>query len=1281
MSELDHDNPTVPEISSNAPPSRHSTPAQERWQFWIDRGGTFTDCLGRHPETGEIITVKVLSSDRAPLIGIRRILALAGELKTGRRETDPGPAAESAAIPPCEVRMGTTIATNALLERHGASMALVVTRGFRDLLAIGNQARPEIFALDINKPELLYREVVEVTARADADGAIVEQPDLDALETELRAVRQRGATSLAVVLLHAYRAGELENRIGEVALRAGFDHVSLSHEVASEIGMVGRGDTTVVDAYLTPLIRAYIASLESELPGSRLRIMQSSGGLTDAARFRGRNAVLSGPAGGVVACAHVAEAAGDSATVRAARTSVQAIGFDMGGTSTDVSCYRGDFERDYETVVAGVRLRAPMMAIHTVAAGGGSLCRYNGFRFTVGPESAGADPGPLCYGDPEASELAISDINVALGRVAADRFPFTLDRARVDAALDDLVATLAAQGQEYTPSAIAAGFFAIANASMAEAIRQVSVARGRDVRDYALVVFGGAGGQHACPIARQLGIRTLIFDRFAGVLSAYGMGLADVTWHGEADAGRIDLDDKLASRLLPDYLELERRGAAVLESEGFEPDHITSIWRMDLRYRGTDTPLTIQLAERAPGTDDTTGPPSRRAGDAALDVATLRREFEAEHRELFGYTRPEHTIESSAVRVEVIGRLHREATTPRAAVEPGEPPLDDTFIEPEIRPLRYSAMWTGTEFADVPVIRREDLVPGARLAGPALILEDTGTIALDPGFELQVGAEHRIIIRDTTPEVALASEHRSSHGDRDDDDAGAIVADPVRLEIFNNVFMSIANQMGESLRRTAVSTNIRERLDFSCALFDASGGLVANAPHIPVHLGAMGESIKGVLAAHPEPPPGAVYAINDPGAGGSHLPDITVITPFHDDAGEIVFFTASRGHHSDIGGITPGSMPPFSTTLAEEGAVFRALPMVRDGRFDEDAVRAVLTEGPFPARDPDGNIADLQAQIAANQAGVRLLGQLFERYGRATVMAYMGHVQANAAAQVAAEIARIPDGDHHFADGLDDGTVIAVTLRVAGDRMRVDFTGTGPQVSGNLNAPRAVTVAAVIYVLRTLVGAPIPLNNGCLEPVEISIPPGSVLDPDPGCAVCGGNVETSQRVVDVLLGALGKAAASQGTMNNLTFGTDRFGYYETIAGGAGATGNRPGASGVHSHMTNTRITDPEVLETRFPVRLIEFSLRRGSGGDGRHPGGDGVIREYELLEPMRISILSERRERPPFGLAGGEPGAQGRNLHNGRDVGGKASFSADKGDRIRIETPGGGGFGRTGDAR
>jgi 5-oxoprolinase (ATP-hydrolysing) len=1186
-----------------------------RWQIWIDRGGTFTDCLGLDPATGHLHTEKVLSSDRAPLVGIRRLLGLG----------------ERAPIPPCDVRMGTTIATNALLERRGARTALLITRGFRDLLAIGNQARPRIFELAIHKPELLYERVVEVGARADAEGRALERPSAQELETQLAELYAAGVTSLAVVVLHAYRAPELEREIEAAARAVGFHDISLSSEVAAEIGIVGRGDTTVVDAYLTPLIRGYVRGLLDELPGSSLRIMQSSGGLTEATRFRGKNAILSGPAAGVVAYAHIARACGYE----------RALGFDMGGTSTDVSCWGGEYEREYETEVAGVRLRAPMMAIHTVAAGGGSICRYRGFRFTVGPESAGADPGPLCYGSPRARELTVTDVNLVLGRVSGERFPFALDREASLRGLRALTETAARDGHDASGDEVAAGLFAIANANMAEAIRQVSIAKGRDARDYALVVFGGAGGQHACPIARQLGIRTLIFDRFAGVLSALGMGLADVTWHGEADAAHRPLDGALPAALARDTARLAAEGRRVIEDSGVPAAAVEVVRRLDLRYAGTDTAISV-----------------RTDGDASrdFDPVDARRAFEREHAALFGYTRPDHPVEAVALRVEVIGRDHP------AHLEPAEIPAD---AQPPLpRPARTQRMWTGAGFEDVPVYAREALPAGVRLSGPALVLDDTGTIALDPGFELEMRAGGRAIVRDVAPDAAAVAGRGTD-------------VDPIRLEIFNNLFMSIATQMGTALQRTAMSTNIRERLDFSCAIFDPEGQLVANAPHIPVHLGAMSETVKAILEAHPSPSPGSVYAANDPDEGGSHLPDITVVTPVFDDRGELMFFTASRGHHADVGGITPGSMPPFSQTLEEEGVVLRALPIVRGGRFDEAAVLEALARGPYPARNPRENIADLQAQIAANHTGAALLRRLTREVGLDTVLAYMGHVQDNAAARVAAEIAAIEDGEHAFEDALDDGTPIRVTLHVRGDRMRIDFQGTGPEVDGNLNAPRAVTMAAVIYVVRALVGAPIPLNSGCLRHVEVSIPERSVLSPGPARAVAGGNVETSQRVVDVLLGALGLAAASQGTMNNLTFGTEAFGYYETIAGGAGATRDRDGASGVHTHMTNTRITDPEVLEARFPIRLRAFSLRPGSGGAGARRGGDGVIREIEALEPLRVSILSERRLRQPFGLAGGEPGAAGANLHNGRDVGGKASFEVAPGDRVRLETPGGGGFGRS----
>ncbi|MCA9593704.1 MAG: hydantoinase B/oxoprolinase family protein [Myxococcales bacterium] len=1169
-----------------------------RWQFWIDRGGTFTDCLGVPPDGGPLVVAKVLSSDRAPLVGIRTLLGL--------KESDP--------VPPCDIRMGTTVATNALLERRGTPCALCITEGFGDLLDIGTQARPDLFALNIEKPARLHRAVLEVAARSDVEGRTLSRFDATRVRTDLDALHQRGIRSVAIVLLHAYRAFGLEQELAALALDVGFEHVAISHEVAPELGLLARADTTVVDAYLTPLIRRYVATLLAELPNCTLAIMQSSGGLTDAHRFRGPAALLSGPAGGVVALAEIARQTGQA----------RVIGFDMGGTSTDVSRFDGEPERVYETEISGVRLRAPMMRIVTVAAGGGSICRLDGHRLVVGPESAGATPGPVCYGHAEAAEPTITDANLVLGRLLPDRFAFPLDRERAEGALAVLASRLGDKSREE----LAEGFFHIANTNMAEAIRQISVARGYDTRDHALVVFGGAGGQHACALAKRLGMTTVLFHPLAGVLSAWGIGLAPESWHGDVDAGRRTLSDDDLAALAPALSELAARGKAALG----RPD-ARVVQRVDLRYRGTESSITLELA----------------------GAAALRAAFDREHERQLGYARPDAEVELTQARVEV-----------RAESRPLDlPPLAPRPASKAI--ARHRLFLDGAFVDDVPVFAREDLGAGQRISGPAVILEATGTIVVDPGFELTVRADGVLSAESQRPDGEAPELALVGHGD---------APDPILLEIMSNLFMSIAEQMGQALRRTAISTNIRERLDFSCAIFDETGGLVANAPHIPVHLGAMGESVRAVIAAHPDFRPGDVFVSNDPAAGGSHLPDITVVSPVHDEGGACRFFTASRGHHADVGGITPGSMPPLSRRLAEEGVVFRNLRLVRGGRLDHAALAAVLEGGPWPARDPATNRADLDAQIAANQRGAGLLAELTARYGLATVQRYMRHVQDDAAARVGREIARLGDGAHAFTDAMDDGTPIVVTLRVHGSRMVVDFAGTGAQVDGNLNAPHAVTVAAVIYFLRTLVGAPIPLNSGCLRPVEIRIPAGSILSPDPERAVAGGNVETSQRVVDVLLAAAGRAAASQGTMNNLTFGNERFGYYETIAGGAGAGPDFAGASAIHTHMTNTRITDPEVLESRAPVRLLRFAIRRGSGGSGQFPGGNGVVRELEALAPLSVAILSERRERSPFGLAGGEAGARGANLWNGRNVGGKATFDVAAGDVLRIETPGGGGFGK-----
>ncbi len=1181
------------------------------WQFWIDRGGTFTDCLGRDPDTGQIQVLKVLSSDRAPLVAIRRILNLA--------EAEP--------VPPCQVRMGTTVATNALLERRGRRCALVITRGFGDLLRIGTQARADLFALHIQQPTVLYDRVLEIDARAAPDGSVLARPDPTALRDSLAALVADGFDSVAVVVLHAFCAGELEREIGRTAKRVGFEHVALSHELAAQQGMLGRGDTAVVDAYLTPLLHEYLAWLQRELPGSTIRLMQSSGGLAPRANFRGPAAVLSGPAGGVVACAHIAGQTGLD----------ELIGLDMGGTSTDVCRVADGLEQVYESETAGVRLRAPMLAVHTVAAGGGSICRFDGQRFVVGPQSAGAEPGPLCYGRSGARELTVTDVNLFLGRVLPDRFPFPLDRKRVITALTEL-AERAGYGAQLARAA--AGFHRVANERMAEAIKQISVAKGYDVRQHGLLGFGGAAGQHACGIARCLGMRTVVFHPYAGVLSAYGMGLAATSWHGEQDVGRQPLSVLSLEGAVEHARRLSRQGRETLLADGFAGHELVTSVQLELRYRGTETSLSITW-----GSD----PMSEVAlvTDQAM-VATLSDSFARAHQRLFGYRRDGHRIEQVNVRVTVSAR-HSPPPETEIAPGPGPAPV-----------LRSSDLYTGEGFESVNVYLRERLGAGHRITGPAIVIEPTGTVVLDPGFELEVDRFGRLLLHD---QLQLAPA------------ALTLERDPVQLELFVNQFTSVAKQMGNVLRRTALSTNIRERLDFSCALFDRRGELVANAPHVPVHLGAMEQSVKAVIAAHPEMQPGDAFITNDPAQGGSHLPDITVVSPVHDRRGQRCFYVASRGHHADVGGQTPGSMPPDSQRLEHEGVVLRATRIVRHGRLDETLLRRLLSAGPWPARDPAQNVADIEAQLAANSFGRRLLGEMTEKFSAAVVAAYMDYVQDNAAQKVAEAISQLADGVYGFTDQLDDGTPIQVALRVVGSSLEIDFTGTGKEVSGNLNAPRAVTIAAIIYVLRLLVGQPLPLASGCLRPVTLHIPPASVLDPSPECAVAGGNVETSQRVVDVLLGALGLAAASQGTMNNISFGTDAYAYYETIGGGAGAGPDFPGASAVHTHMTNTRITDPEVIEARFPVRMLEFSVRTGSGGKGYQPGGDGLVRRFETLEPMTLSVLTERRNRGPYGLCGGEPGQPGRNTVNDVDIGAKATVQMAAGDRVCIATPGGGGYG------
>ena len=1201
------------------------------WQFWIDRGGTFTDCLGLAPD-GAVHTTKVLSSDRAPLEAVERILEIAGAN---------GDAKEGARI-----KLGTTVATNALLERRGVPTALLTHEGLSGVFDIGTQERPDLFALEITRAPRLQHWRLEVPGRRGADGSVVEPVDLDRARVVLEAARSEGARAVAIVWMHAHLDPADELSLARVARAVGFEHIVCSHELAREIGFLSRGETTIADAYLTPLLRGHVDALARGLPEAELHFMQSSGGLTDGERFRGPNALLSGPAGGVVATGRVARAAGFD----------RAIGFDMGGTSTDVSLVEGDrLDRAFESEVGGVRVKAPMLRIHTVAAGGGSLCRFDGIRLTVGPESAGSDPGPLCYavrgadGQPKATELAVTDINLALGRVMTDRFPFRLETAPVTRALGAMRDALAKAGFERTEEEIAAGFFEIANASMAQAITEVSVERGADPRDHVLVGFGGAGGQHVCAIARRLGLSEILLHPYAGLLSAYGIGIAPASWDGQRDGcGRRllpegALEDSIASEWA--LLEEEGRAALAIENVGRGEQRVER--SLDLGYVGTDTSLAVV---------------------AHGEGAAWRAAFEQEHRSRFGYVREERDIEVKAVRVRLVGM---EGRAPQLRAPEGAPAP---------KPLRTAHAWfPGLGRVEAPVYEREALRPGDRLEGPALVLESTGTVVVDPGFTLAV--DEALVFRLS---VVSADDRRA--------DVDLDQADPVRLEVLGNRFMSVAEQMGAVLRNTSVSTNIKERLDYSCAVFDRDGGLVANAPHIPVHLGAMADTVEAVRARFSEMASGDVFVTNDPFAGGSHLPDVTVVTPvFLEGAPAPSFYVASRGHHADLGGKTPGSMPPDSTCLEEEGVLIEAFPLVRAGRFDEERIREILGRGPYPARRPDDNVADLEAMVAANRAGGALLVALVGEVGADVVQVTMAQLQQAGATKVARELAKLAPGEHVFEDALDDGTPLRVRLGVThaedrdvdplAARMTIDFAGTGPAQAHNLNAPSAVVRAAAIYVLRSLVDERIPLNGGCLAPVEVCIPSGSLLDPPRGSAVVGGNVETSQRVVDVLLGALGRAAASQGTMNNVTFGDDAFGYYETIGGGAGATALAAGESGVHTHMTNTRITDPEVLEARFPVRLLEFGLRAGSGGEGARRGGDGIVRRYRFLRPVTVSLLTERRTRAPFGLEGGGAGRTGlnrvRRAADGRieEAPGHARLELDAEDELWIETPGGGGHG------
>ena len=1215
------------------------------WQFWIDRGGTFTDVVARAPD-GTLHTHKLLSENPeryadAATQGIREILGVA-----------PGEPLPAAAID--AVKMGTTVGTNALLERKGERTLLAITRGFGDALRIGYQNRPKLFVRRIELPEMLYDRVVEVDERLGPHGETLRPLDEAAVRADLEAAFAEGYRAVAVVLMHGYRHTAHEARVAAIAREIGYTQVSASHQTSPLMKLVSRGDTTVVDAYLSPILRRYVDRVAGELGADgpdpvRLMFMQSNGGLTDAHFFQGKDSILSGPAGGVVGAARASAMAGFD----------RIIGFDMGGTSTDVSHYAGAYERAFETRVAGVRMRAPMMQIHTVAAGGGSILFFDGSRYRVGPESAGANPGPASYR--RGGPLTVTDANVMLGRVQPDFFPRVfgpggdepLDadvvRTRFAALRDEIEA---ASGDARTAEEVASGYLRIAVENMANAIKEISIRRGYDVTRYALCCFGGAGGQHACAIADTLGMTTVFVHPLAGVLSAYGMGLADLRALREQAVEAV-----LAPEVVPDLVAqmeaLAEDGRVEMRRQGVPEARIRVERRVHLRYQGTDAPLIVAFPEDA---------------EAAAAVAALIAAFEDAHRQRYGFVMEGklHTVE--AVAVEVIGETdtaEEPELPPGTRVGPPEPVAH--------RPMYLAAGGTGQgAWSDVPIYDRATLQPGDVVEGPATILEKTGTNVIEPGWRAEINARGHLIARRA---VALA---RTA--------AIGTQVDPVMLEVFNNLFMSIAEQMGAVLENTAYSVNIKERLDFSCAVFDPTGGLVANAPHIPIHLGAMGETVKTLIRLRGDTMrPGDVYCVNTPYNGGTHLPDVTLVAPVFDAAErDILFFVGCRAHHADIGGITPGSMPPDSVHIDEEGVIFDNFLLIEQGRFREAELIAQLTSAPWPTRNVHQNIADLRAQMAACEKGVQELRRIVASFGLDVVHAYMGHVQDNAEACVRRVLETLPEGS--FAWEADNGAVIRVKLTVDREKREalIDFTGTSPQqTTNNFNAPTAVARSAVLYVFRLLVDEDIPLNDGCLKPIRIVVPEGSMLAPVYPAAVIAGNVETSQMITDSLLGAIGAMAASQGTMNNFTFGNAKHQYIETICGGHGAGPDFDGASAVHTHMTNTRITDPEVLEWRFPVILEEFSIRRGSGGAGRHRGGDGIMRRVRFLEPMTAAILSNRRRIAPFGLQGGEPGLVGRNTvlrGDGEtiDLGGAGKAQMEAGDVIVIETPGGGGFGSHG---
>ncbi len=1194
------------------------------WQFWIDRGGTFTDVVARRPD-GRLVTHKLLSENPeryrdAAVAGIRALLELS--------EEDPIPPGAIEAV-----KMGTTVATNALLERKGERCLLLITEGFGDLLRIGYQNRPGLFDLKIELPELLYEEVAEIPERLDAEGEVLQPLDEAAAKAALAAAHAKGIRSVAIAFMHAYINPAHEERVAELAAEAGFTQISTSQRTSPMMKLVSRGDTTVVDAYLSPILRRYVDQVRDALGGEqagRLFFMQSNGGLTDASLFQGKDAILSGPAGGVVGMAKTAEQAGFD----------RVIGFDMGGTSTDVCHYAGSYERVFETEVAGVRMRAPMMNIHTVAAGGGSILSFREGRFQVGPESAGANPGPACYR--RGGPLTVTDCNVMLGKVQPDHFPRVfgpegdqpLDGAVVRTRFEELAGEIAAASgaEPMTPEAVAEGFLRIAVENMANAIKKISVQRGYDVTRYTLNCFGGAGGQHACLVADALGMTRVLLHPFAGVLSAYGMGLAEIR---ALRQHQFERDVSAVAEAEAMLRELGEEARAEVARQGVPADAIGLLRTAHIRYAGSHQPISVDFGSEA----------------------EMRARFREAHHTRYGFVAEERALIIEALAVEAVGGAGALSGTPVELA--ASPAAALTQVEMTLEGAVHR----------VPLFQRAALAVGQAIEGPAIVSEETATTIVEPGWRATLDGYGNLVLDRVVPRprrLAVGTE-----------------ADPVMLEVFNNLFMSIAEQMGATLANTAYSVNIKERLDFSCALFDATGDLVANAPHVPVHLGSMGESVRTVIRRNRgSVEPGDVFLLNAPFDGGTHLPDVTVITPVFDEGGrEVLFYVGARGHHADIGGRTPGSAPPDSRHIEEEGVVIDNFKLVERGRLREAEIRALLASGRYPCRNIDNNLADLKAQIAANETGAREVKKMIATFGLEVVQAYMRHVQDNAEESVRQAVDALKDGRITFE--LDSGARIALSISVdhAAREATIDFTGTSPQDEGNYNAPLAVCHAVVLYVFRTLVGTAIPLNQGCLKPLTIVAPEGSMINPLYPAAVIAGNTEVSQSMANALYEALGVLAGSQGTMNNFVWGNARYQNYETIAGGSGAGPDFDGASAVQTHMTNTRMTDPEMLEWRFPVRLERFSIRRGSGGQGRQRGGNGVVRAMRFLEGMTVTLLCSHRRIPPAGLEGGGEGACGRNLlvrssGEQRLLAGNDACEVEPGDLVILETPGGGGFGK-----